>query len=50
VFLRVPNQPLDVLLRRVNAAMRGWCGYFRPGVSSAVFAYLSYYTWRTVWR
>jgi RNA-directed DNA polymerase len=44
------NQPLDVLLRRVNAALRGWCGYFRPGVSSAVFAYLSHYTWRTVWR
>jgi RNA-directed DNA polymerase len=44
------NQPLDVLLRRVNAALRGWCGYFRPGVSSAVFAYLSHYAWRTVWR
>jgi RNA-directed DNA polymerase len=44
------NQPLDVLLRRLNAALRGWCGYFRPGVSSTVFAYLSYYTWRTVWR
>ena len=44
------NQPLDVLLRRVNAALRGWCGYFRPGVSSAVFAYLSHYAWQTVWR
>jgi RNA-directed DNA polymerase len=44
------NQPLDVLLRRLNASLRGWCGHFRPGVSSAVFAYLSYYTWRTVWR
>jgi RNA-directed DNA polymerase len=44
------NQPLDDLLRRVNAALRGWCGYFRPGVSSAVFSYLSHYTWQTVWR
>jgi RNA-directed DNA polymerase len=44
------NQPLDDLLRRVNAMLRGWCGYFRPGVSSAVFAYLSHYTWQTVWR
>ncbi len=44
------NQPLDDLLRRINAMLRGWCGYFRAGVSSAVFAYLSHYTWQTVWR
>jgi RNA-directed DNA polymerase len=45
-----PNQPLDDLLRRLNATLRGWCGYFRAGVSSAVFAYLSHYVWQTVWR
>ena len=44
------NQPLAVLLQRVNALLRGWCGYFRPGVSSVAFAYLSHYAWRTVWR
>jgi len=44
------NQPLDDLLRRLNSMLRGWCGYFRSGVSSAVFSYLSHYTWRTVWR
>ena len=44
------NQPLDDLLRQLNSMLRGWCGYFRSGVSSAVFAYLSHYTWRTVWR
>lgn len=44
------NQPLDDLLRRINQAMRGWCGYFRHGVSSATFAYLSHYLWQTVWR
>ncbi|MEV8063421.1 group II intron reverse transcriptase/maturase, partial [Streptomyces antimycoticus] len=44
------NQPLDDLLRRLNMALRGWCAYFRPGVSSATFAYLSHYTWQTVWR
>jgi RNA-directed DNA polymerase len=44
------NLPLDDLLRRLNSMLRGWCGYFRPGVSSAVFAYLSHYTWQTVWR
>ncbi|WP_200309442.1 group II intron reverse transcriptase/maturase [Streptomyces adelaidensis] len=44
------NQPLDDLLRRLNMALRGWCAYFRPGVSSVTFAYLSHYTWQTVWR
>jgi RNA-directed DNA polymerase len=44
------NQPLDVLLRQVNPALRGWCGYFRPGVSSVAFAYLSHYACMTVWR
>jgi RNA-directed DNA polymerase len=39
------NQPLDVLLRRINPALKGWCAYFRPGVSSATFDYLSHYTW-----
>jgi RNA-directed DNA polymerase len=42
--------PLDDLLRRLNSMLRGWCGYFRAGVSSAVFAYLSHYAWQTVWR
>lgn len=44
------NQPLDVLIRRLNPALRGWCAYFRSGVSSVTFAYLSHYVWRTVWR
>jgi RNA-directed DNA polymerase len=44
------NRPLDDLLLRLNSLLRGWCGYFRAGVSSATFAYLSHYTWRTVWR
>jgi RNA-directed DNA polymerase len=44
------NQSLDDLLRRLNPSLRGWCAYFRPGVSSAVFAYLSHYAWQTVWR
>jgi RNA-directed DNA polymerase len=28
--------------------VRGWCGYFRPGVSYATFAYLGHYLW--FWR
>jgi RNA-directed DNA polymerase len=44
------GQPLETLLIRLNWVLRGWCAYFRPGVSSATFAYLSAYTWARVWR
>jgi RNA-directed DNA polymerase len=44
------NQPLDLLLDRLNPAVRGWCVYFRPGVSSATFSYLHHYMWHRVWR
>ncbi|WP_406003115.1 group II intron maturase-specific domain-containing protein [Streptomyces sp. NBC_00829] len=44
------NQPLDALLVRINPAVRGWCAYFRPGVSFATFSYLRNYLWHTVWR
>jgi RNA-directed DNA polymerase len=42
------NQPLQVLLLPLNRLLRGWCAHFRPGVSSATFAYLSAYTWARV--
>ena len=42
------NPPLEVLLHQLNAAMRGWCNYFRPGVSSAAFGYLRAFVWRRV--
>ncbi|HZD00646.1 MAG TPA: group II intron maturase-specific domain-containing protein [Actinomycetes bacterium] len=29
--------PLDTLLIGLNQMLRGWCEYFRPGVSSATF-------------
>ena len=35
---------------RLNPMLRGWCAYFRPGVSSATFQYLSAYVWRRVIR
>jgi RNA-directed DNA polymerase len=44
------NQPLQILIRRLNPALRGWCAYFRPGVSSETFAYLAQYTWQRVMR
>jgi RNA-directed DNA polymerase len=42
------NQPLSVLLHRLNPALRGWCAYFRPGVSSKTFQYLATIAWRQV--
>jgi len=44
------NLPLDVLLHRLNPALRGWCAYFRPGVSAVAFRYLSQYTWARVMK
>ena len=44
------GQPLDALLIKLNWMLRGWCAYFRPGVSSATFKYLSSYTWARVIR
>ena len=42
------NQPLDVLLRQLNPALRGWCAYFRPGMSARTFSYLRFYSWGRV--
>lgn len=46
-----PNQTLDQLLHRLNPVLRGWCAYFRHGVSSRTFNYLRAYSWRrvTIW-
>jgi RNA-directed DNA polymerase len=44
IFRRNINQPLQTLIRQLNPALRGWCAYFRPGVSAATFADLARYT------
>ncbi|MEW1914847.1 group II intron reverse transcriptase/maturase [Kitasatospora sp. NPDC085895] len=41
---------LTVLLHRLNSVLRGWCTYFRPGVSNVAFCYLSHYAWMRVVR
>ena len=48
---RQQRQPaMPALMRQLNPALRGWCAYFRPGVSAATFAYLARYTWDRVLR
>ena len=42
------NQPLAVLLHRLNLALRGWCVYFRHGCSARTFRYLEEFSWRRV--
>ena len=47
---RARHRTLADLLRQLNAALRGWCHYFRHGVSAATFGYLGQLAWRRVTR
>jgi RNA-directed DNA polymerase len=38
------------LIYTLNPVIRGWCMYFRYGVSKATFSYLEAYTWHRVLR
>jgi RNA-directed DNA polymerase len=44
------QQTLDQLIHRLNPVLRGWCAYFRPGVSSRTFNYLRAFIWQRVVR
>jgi RNA-directed DNA polymerase len=44
---RAHHRTLADLLRRLNPALRGWCNYFRHGVSSRTFSYVDHFAfWR----
>ncbi len=46
---RALHRNLADLLRRLNPVLRGWCTYFRHGVSARTFGYLDHYAfWRIV--
>ncbi len=46
---RARHRTLADLLRRLNPVLRGWCNYFRHGVSSRTFGYVDHYAfWRIV--
>jgi RNA-directed DNA polymerase len=46
---RAQHRTLADLLRRLNPVLRGWCNYFRHGVSSRTFGYLDHFAyWRIV--
>lgn len=45
---RVKHASLEQLLKQLNPLLRGWCAYFRHGVSKATFGYLDTFAWRRV--
>jgi RNA-directed DNA polymerase len=46
---RASHRTLADLLRRLNPTLRGWCNYFRHGVSSRTFNYVDHFAfWRIV--
>jgi uncharacterized protein (TIGR03083 family) len=45
-----PYQSLEQLLKHLNPVVRGWCMYFRHGVSSTTFSYVYTYMWYAVAR
>jgi len=43
------HRTLADLLRRLNPTLRGWCNYFRHGVSKRTFSYVDHYAfWRVL--
>ena len=43
------HRTLADLLRRLNPTLRGWCNYFRHGVSTQTFSYVDHFAfWRIV--
>ena len=43
------HRTLTDLLRRLNPTLRGWCNYFRHGVSTQTFSYVGHFAfWRIV--
>jgi RNA-directed DNA polymerase len=46
---RASHRTLADLLRRLNPVLRGWCTYFRHGVSKRTFGYVDHFAfWRIV--
>lgn len=46
---RAKHRTLADLLRRLNPVLRGWCNYFRHGVSSRTFNYVDHFAlWRII--
>jgi RNA-directed DNA polymerase len=45
---RAKHRTLADLLRRLNPVLRGWCNYFRHGVSKRTFSYLDSFVFKRI--
>jgi RNA-directed DNA polymerase len=45
---RSQHKTLADLLHRLNPVLRGWCTYFRHGVSARTFSYVDHLTWSRI--
>jgi len=45
---RAQHRTLADLLRRLNPVLRGWCNYFRHGVSKRTFSYLDSFVFKRI--
>jgi RNA-directed DNA polymerase len=45
---RAKHRTLADLLRRLNPVLRGWCNYFRHGVSARTFGYVDHFAFRRI--
>jgi RNA-directed DNA polymerase len=44
-----PASPENVI-RHFNDILRGWCNYYKTGVSSRVFGYVHHQIWKMLWK
>jgi RNA-directed DNA polymerase len=44
------NAPIEALVKKLNAALRGWANYHRHVVSSVAFGRVDTYVFRELWR
>jgi RNA-directed DNA polymerase len=47
---RANHRTLADLLRRLNPVLRGWCNYFRHGVSKRTFSYIDNFAFRRIFE
>lgn len=50
IWLKHKGQAPQLVIQELNPVIRGWANYYRPYVSSDVFASLDHYMWHRAWR
>lgn len=50
IWLKYKGQAPQAVIKELNPIIRGWANYYRPFVSSEVFADLDHFMWHRAWR